>query len=140
MNYASDNNNNNNRMGGQANSDSRAGGYYSGNNNRVSGGGPQQQNYNSNRDGPRYDNRNYFNSNDSITGNQVQSHNGLRGPFGSRLLPNEVRVKTNSDFDYVIQQVMNILMNRGYKACKIVGRGTACALTQEIANFMKKDR
>jgi ABC-type uncharacterized transport system YnjBCD substrate-binding protein len=54
------------------------------------------------------------------------------------IVPNEVRVSTKSNFNFIVRSVISLFRDQGYTNCKVVGRGMATELTREVFDYLMK--
>ena len=47
-------------------------------------------------------------------------------------------MSAKSNFDGIVRSVISLFRDQGYSNCKVVGRGGACELTEEILNYLRK--
>lgn len=56
----------------------------------------------------------------------------------TQILPNEIRVSAKSSFQQVVKNVFSLFRDQGFSNCKLVGRGIAAQITQDVCNYLQK--
>lgn len=69
-------------------------------------------------------------------GNNIYQHK--EKAFETILQPNEMRISTGGDLQAYSRVALSILHEQGYNNVKMVGRGRAVSLTQDIVDFLKQ--